>query len=199
MQPGLPASDTASVPMNQQTLVRAREPEWLEAGALDAPPPARAWLTWNELLTDAVRHAAGEHFSFRCLGLSRERLARAERAALGVTGAEAWRREILMSAGRTPLLYGRTLIPAATLARHRWLAHLGDAPLGAALASARRPGERHGAFGFRRLAPGDPLLADAAPAADELLWARRSVIRVDAAALMIVEVFFPALLRLPPP
>ena len=154
---------------------------WLPAHTLncyEGNAQLRAWLTHPGLLTQRVRDVHPAGFALRVLG----------EFADGTDHV----REIELTSDATPWIFAQTRVPAATLAAHGWLAHLGTTSLGEALAA-------HGAvtrseFGYAQL-PGDqPLVARALAHADlppQALWARRSTFYIDGAPLALQEVFMP--------
>ena len=101
-------------------------------------------------------------------------------------------REIELTCDGRAWVFAQTLIPQATLARHRWLSALGRAALGERLAAV--PGLERGPIEFARLLPGDRLYHRALrdqrdpPAA---LWARRSWFAIEGDRLLVQEVFLP--------
>ena len=82
----------------------------------------RSWLTEPGLLTARLRTSCADGFSLEVLEHSEP-----------VEDTPAKRR-IFLRCGRRDCVYAETLIPAATIAAHPWLAVLGDEPLGERLA-----------------------------------------------------------------
>jgi chorismate--pyruvate lyase len=159
----------------------------------------RPWLTGHGSLTERLQARCAE-FRVRRLRQCVARPHPDESRQLGLRrGRLAVIREVLLLCGDTPLIFAHTVIPLAGL-RGPWqsLAGLGNRPLGAALFAdpriARFPLE------YRRLDARHPLLRSAARhLGGDLggLWARRSRFARQGRAILVTEVFLPAVLRLP--
>jgi chorismate--pyruvate lyase len=165
---------------------------------LDALYP---WLTDHGSLTARIRARCGD---FRVQVLS-QRLGPPhvdEAAMLGLRRGElAWVREVLLIADGRPVVFARSVLPRRNV-RGAWnLFHgIGSRPLGAALFAdpriAREPltaaridcrdARYHRAIASAGIAP-----------VRAGLWARRSVFRLRGRALLVTEVFLPAILELP--
>lgn len=159
----------------------------------------RPWLCDRGSLTARLRSRCRD-FSVRVLS---QRLARPhpdEARLLGLRAGElAWLREVVLEADGTAVVYARSVLPRHNL-RGGWrlFAGIGNRPLGAALFAdpriaraplrvlriGRRDPRHRCAVGGGRLAP------------EGTLWARRSVFRLRGRALMVCEVFLPAVLAL---
>ncbi|MDX1823870.1 MAG: chorismate lyase [Thiohalomonadales bacterium] len=104
-------------------------------------------------------------------------------------------REVYLYCGDTPWVYARTIIPHTTLTgRQRYLAHLGNRPLGAALFAD--PTMRRDEVEVACMRPVHRLF-DTATAGlvnpPEIIWGRRSVFYVGKKPLLVNEVFLPPL------
>ena len=105
----------------------------------------------------------------------------------------AHRRAIILGTQARPWIYAETSIPDETLARHPWLARMGEVSLGETLASH---GATRSAFAYARLMPDAPLVARAIAEtgqAAQPLWVRHSEFAVQGATLTVQEVFLPAI------
>jgi chorismate-pyruvate lyase len=156
--------------------------DWLPAHALnerEADVTVRSWLTTPGLLTERVRAAVGEKFRVHVV---EERMSCGNfvrRIELGRDG-EAW-------------IYAETTVPAATLARHPWLATIGARSLGEVLATFAGA-LRRSDFTFALLDDGAPIVARAralAVVSARALWVRRSTLCLDDAPFVVQEVFLP--------
>ena len=161
-----------------------------------AAPPAAAWLAEPGLLTERLRACCGGRPGLTVVAEREAPLAAAESALLQTPGSAAFVREIELTCNGRPWVFAQTLVPLATLARHRWLSTLGEAALGERLAAV--PGIRRGPLQFARLTAGTALFHralrdNAAPPA--ALWARRSWFAIDGSRLLVQEVFLPESLR----
>ncbi|MCB1887673.1 MAG: chorismate lyase [Rhodocyclaceae bacterium] len=155
----------------------------------------RPWLTETGSLTARIR-ARCTRFTVRVVA---QRLAcphRDEARLLGLRRGElAWLREVVLEADGVAVVYARSVLPRHNL-RGGWrlFAGIGQRPLGAALFAD--PRIRRAPLAMRRLDGRDIRHAraraatgmDAGP-----LWARRSVFRRRGRALMVCEVFLPAI------
>jgi chorismate--pyruvate lyase len=181
-------------------LNQGREPRWrpIRRAGRSLPPGLACWLTATESLTQRLQRLCGEDFALDLLGQSWCRPLPGERVALGMQ-RRAWAlvRQVYLSCGTRPLVYARTVIPRTTLrgSRRRY-ARLGERPLGEVLFATadveRSPLE------VAMLMPGD-FLHDAATSGlgargtGRVLWARRSVLRVNGHPLLVSEIFLPAI------
>lgn len=160
---------------------------WLPASALgcyEGNARLRSWLTTPGLLTHRVRDVDPASFMLRVVGEYAD-------------GADHLREIELVSSGRA-WVFAQTRVPAATLARHGWLAQIGGTSLGEALAA-------HGTvtrsdFEYAQVLPEQPLVARALQRSSlppQPLWTRRSTFFVDAAPLQLQEVFMPVVAAAP--
>ena len=89
-------------------------------------------------------------------------------------------------------VYAETVVPAATAEQHPWLLELGGDPLGETL--QQRPDVSRGEFEFALLGPAQlPEHLARLGIADQPLWARRSQFSIDAAPLVVTEIFLPGI------
>jgi chorismate--pyruvate lyase len=153
---------------------------WLPGHALncyEGSARLRSWLTEPGLLTQRMREGCGEAFRMNVLGEFAD-------------GREHVR-EIELCCDGYPWVFAQTRVPPDTLARHEWLRHIGDTPLGEALAAHGRVTRSD--FEYARLMPAVPIIARAlerARLAPQPLWMRRSTFAVDGAPLLVQEVFY---------
>jgi chorismate--pyruvate lyase len=167
-----------------------------------APPQRalRAWLRDPASLTARIR-ARCSVFSVRLVGEGLAPVQRDEAALFGLRrGSLAWLREVLLLADGVPVVYARSVMPRAAL-RGGWRRYtgLGGKPLGAALFA--NPAIRRGALHAARLDRRDARYHRAARVAGvgsaRSLWARRSSFELDGRALLVCEIFLPAVVDLP--
>ncbi|AJW44394.1 MULTISPECIES: chorismate--pyruvate lyase family protein [Ralstonia] len=177
-----------------------------------ALPPAvvyaRHWARWAvgaSSLTARLR-AASSTFEVRLLGQKRAMPLRDEWRCLGMTGpAETLVREVLLACNGIPVVYAHTVVhPRSVALDWPFLKALGTQPLGHSLFAD--PRVERGAFEFALLDARHPLvrraddaLGDAPVARSGRLPARRSVFRRGASAMLVTEVFLPALAAFHPP
>ena len=106
-------------------------------------------------------------------------------------------RQVYLYCDDTPLVFARTVIPHATLTgAQRFLAHLGERPLGSALFAD--PGLCRDEVEVARIEPRHRLFATATATIDPPpphIWGRRSVFYTGGKPLLVNEVFLPALLE----
>jgi chorismate--pyruvate lyase len=167
---------------------------WCEADAVPAarrPDTLWDWLIESGSLTQRLRARTGAAFRLTRLAERFESLRAADAQRMGLTPPQqALLREVVLARDTTALVYAISVIPDATLAAHRWLAELGDRPLGEALFAV--PGVTREPLEIARLAGAHPLAARALRAVGEsrdAVWARRSVVRIGGHPLLIHEVF----------
>jgi chorismate--pyruvate lyase len=178
-----------------QSLESRTAPPWtarLDELAPAAPPAAAAWLAETGLLTERLRACCGGQPGLSVVSEAEALLANDDVSVLEAADSVAFVREIELTCDGRAWVFAQTLIPQATLARHRWLSSLGRAALGERLAAV--PGLERGPLEFARLLPGDRLYHRALrdqrdkPAA---LWARRSWFAIEGDRLLVQEVFLP--------
>ena len=166
----------------------------LAGGLLD--PVLRSWLTEPHSLTARCQRAS-ETFRVRLLRFGKGR-ALADEAVEGGVGRDlAWVREVVLECDGRPVIFAHTTLAVAGNGRlTRWMARLGSRSLGSLLFAY--PGFRRGDIEFLRLDFRHPLYRKAArlvPVGAEL-WARRSRHSLGAQAVLVTEVFLPAIARL---
>ena len=177
-----------------------------------ALPPAvvydRHWALWAvgaNSLTARLR-AASSTFRVQLLGQKRAVPLRDEWRCLGMAGpAETLAREVLLICDDIPVVYAHTIVhPRSVALDWPFLKALGTQPLGHSLFAD--PRVARGDFEFALLDTHHPLvrrahhaLSDAPITGVERLPARRSVFRRGASAMLVTEVFLPALAGFKPP
>jgi len=172
---------------------------WQAGDAPDALPECpllRSWLLEDGSLTARIRDSGGE-FGLELLGERMESTDPEDRRMLDCADVRVHARRVRLSAQGVHLVFASTLVPPATLARHPWLAELGDRPLGEALAD--RKAVMRTPFEYTRIDERDPLFAAALKGTDiapESLWTRRSRFLVDGDPILVYEVFLPGLARI---
>ena len=183
--------------MNGQQAARTgptptRWSEHLDAWLPAAPAAAAEWLREPGLLTERLRACCAGATGLVVVSEAEAPLTAEDAVLLHAPGSTAFVREVELTCGGRPWIFAQTLVPAATLARQRWLASLGRTALGERLAAV--PGIERGPLEFARLSAGDRLHARALhgrmdpPAA---LWARRSWFAIAGDRLLVQEVFLP--------
>jgi len=168
----------------------------LDAFAPPAEPAAAAWLAEPGLLTDRLRASCAGQTGLVIVSQREAPLGAAEAALLGAAGNSAFVREIELTCNGRAWVFAQSLIPHATLARHGWLARLGEAALGERLAAL--PALERGPLEFARITAGMALYQRALRARSDppsALWARRSWFAIDGDRLLVQEVFLPESLR----
>ncbi len=168
------------------------------AGGL-TDPVLRSWLTESGSLTARCQRASSV-FRLRLLSYGKGRVL-ADEAAGGRGGRQlAWVREVALECDGRPVIFAHTTPGTADRGRmSRWMAGLGSRSLGSLLFS--HPGFRRGAIEFLRLDARHPLHSRAASLGPvtPTLWARRSRHRLGNQAVLVTEVFLPAIGLLVPP
>ena len=159
---------------------------WLPGHALNCyagDALLRSWLLTPGLLTQRLRDSCGAQYHMR-------RLPERERPN------ELWR-EVELCCGDTIWVFARTRFPNTTLAAEPWLRHIGDTPLGEAMAS--HGGCARGEFTYAELGQHHEVVATAvnrASVAPRALWVRRSVFTLRGGEFELQEVFLPQVGRL---
>ena len=155
-------------------------------------PQLRSWLTEPDSLTARCQRAC-RLFRVRLL-----RYGKGRPLADEATGRRlAWVREVVLECDGVPVIFAHTTLPADRRGRlSRWMGRLGSRSLGSLLFS--HPGFCRGAIEYQRLDARHPLYraATAACKAEGELWARRSLHRLGGQAVLVTEVFLPAIARL---
>lgn len=183
------------------SFVRPASSPWttLDLVAAPVPPALRSWLTEPGLLTARIRELCGERMRFRMLAPLRVLPLLDElQTRLGGGDQGGLTREIEFRCLHERVVYAQTVLPDSTVRAHPWLRELGDSPIGESLrraggALAREPLE------YAPLPPEHVLALAASEGSPDArgvtLWARRAVYRLDGLAILVQEVFLPALLR----
>jgi chorismate--pyruvate lyase len=164
------------------------------------PPQLRPWLIDPGSLTARIRRRC----AIFAVSVLEQRLAAPhadEAALLGLRRGElAWRREVLLLADGVPVVFARSILPRRNV-RGAWhlFRSIGTRPLGAALFAD--PCVERQPLSCARLDRRDAryrrVLAAAPAGLPPMLWARRSLFRLRGRALLVSEVFLPAILDLP--
>ena len=175
-------------------------PDWSPLERIErlAPPGLRSWLAEPGLLTARIRALCGDRMRFRMLGpLRLVRLSDELQARLDVTDQRCLLREIEFRCEAERIVFAQTVLPESTVAAYPWLRDLGDSPIGESLRRAGTAVERE-PLEYSALPPQHALAiaaSDASPDAQQVdLWARRALYRLDGRAILVQEVFLPALL-----
>lgn len=151
--------------------------------------PGGDWLTSTDSMTERLTALSQQHFGIVTLYEGWQVARDDEALALEqASGSRAWVREVYLCGHGTPWIYARSLTLDAELVEHGLqLASLGNQPLGKRLFAEH--GFDRGNIELSRypqqLLPSD--LDCQAP------WARRSVFRRPPLAILVTEVFLPAL------
>ena len=159
----------------------------------------RPWLLEQGSLTKRLQ-ASSPHFAVRPVLQGRFKPAHDEAYLLGLASYQQHLlREVMLSDGKTPIVFAHSVLPEQSL-HGDWqgLGRLGNKPLGAALFAnpciVRTP------LQFKKLGKQHWLYHQVAKHLSHLpamLWARRSIFqRNKARAIMVTEVFLPAVLDL---
>lgn len=161
------------------------------------PREFRTWLAHHGSLTRRLKQRC-QGFSVRPVRVGFVRPNRDERALLQLQAQGlAYVREVVLNCDGKPVVFAHSVVGAAAL-RGPWAAvtRLGSRPLGEALFS--NPRVVRGRLQYRRIDARHALMRQAARAGlvDEgkTLWARRSLFFLQGHALMVTEVFMPAVL-----
>lgn len=159
----------------------------------------RPWLLEQGSLTKRLQ-ASSPHFAVRPVLQGRFKPAHDEAYLLGLASYQQHLlREVMLTDGKTPIVFAHSVLPEQSL-HGDWqgLGRLGNKPLGAALFAnpciVRTP------LQFKKLGKQHWLYHQVAKHLSHLpamLWARRSIFqRNKARAIMVTEVFLPAVLDL---
>lgn len=112
------------------------------------------------------------------------------------SGSYSLLRETFLTCGTSPWVYARTIIPPGTLQGSRWLAHLGNKPLGYYLFSDRLIYRGNIEIAELRTAtiPYPPIY-NLALEEDNILWGRRSIFYIKKKPLLLTEIFLPEAIK----
>ncbi len=181
--------------MNMPAPATTLEPaeDWSATLADASNEAVRAWLSEPGLLTARLQARCADCAGLVVVGQQATELSPAHCALLDASSMAGHVREVELTCGGDAWIFAQTLIPEATMARHPWLAALGDSALGARLADV--PGIQRGLLEFSRLQPGHALFERAArncAIRPKHLWARRSWFAMNGDRLLVQEVFLPS-------
>ena len=159
-------------------------------------PEARPRALWSYVveagsLTERLKTKAGSGFHVRVLEEGAVALSPDDAALLQAGAGEIGFMRQVYLCGSEPLVYARSL---AVGEGARWLRELGDNPLGAKVFAEKDV--RRSPIEATHLSPGQPLFEAAAAQLNRKpmeLWARRSLLTVKGAAILIYECFLPGL------
>lgn len=149
------------------------------------------YLTSAGSLTEMLRTKAGVSFHVDVLSEAEQALEPEDAALLEVAPRSPGYVRQVRLCGPEPWVYARSITHGGG---ERWLKQLGDQPLGERVFAA--PDARRGPIQIAHLHPGDTLFELAAEQQEHppvSLWARRSVLQVGGAAILIYECFYPEL------
>lgn len=178
-----------------------REPIWRHVSRVsrdEVPAALVSWLIDTASLTRRLQERCGAGFRVELLEQRWRRPLLSERHLLGLEdSAYALVRQVRLWCARQPLVYARTVMPAATLkgARRRF-ARLGNRPLGAMLFSDHRI--ERGDMELARIDSGQMLHGVATENGRfgrDGIWGRRSVFRIEGYPLLVSEIFLPGIVR----
>jgi chorismate-pyruvate lyase len=141
-------------------------------------PTLSSWLAENGLLTARLKSCCDSRFNMRVLRNQ------------SCTSTERLHREVLLCCDNQACIYAITDVPAATLSAHKWLAELGDEPLGETLQTHADVTRSNFEYAL--------LNNSSIPAAGNgnsqaIAWARKSSFYIGAEALTVIEVFLDGL------
>ena len=159
-------------------------------------PEVRPRTLWRYVvetgsLTERLRAKAGGSFHVRVLEEGTAPLAAEDAALLSARAGESVFLRQVYLCGSEPLVYARSM---AVGEGARWLKELGDNPLGQKVFAEKDV--RRSPVEVTHLSPGQPLFDAAVARLGQKpgeLWARRSLLTVKGAAILIYECFLPGL------
>lgn len=178
---------------------QANAPLWQRRGQLHnaaIPAKLKGWLCEERSLTRRLRLQCSQPFALQLISQRWEQPLADERGALGLrAGRLALVRQVRLLCGHHPLVFARSVIPSQTLrGTTRRLARLGNRPLADLLFTHRSV--QRGEMEFTLLRPGHTLhglTRQALSLGDEPLWGRRSLFLFRQKALLVSEMFSPAI------
>lgn len=157
----------------------------------DARPALWPYLAEAGSLTARLKARAGSAFHVQVLKEEPVKLLPQDANLLHVRpGEPAYLRQVYLC-GQEPLVYARSVAVGEGM---RWLRELGEKPLGGRVFAEQDVAR--GIIEISVLAPGEPLYVAAVaglPRKPVELWARRSLLTVSQAAILIYECFLPGL------
>jgi chorismate--pyruvate lyase len=177
----------------------AREPIWRlrrQLTAAEVPANVADWLFDSGSLTSRIIAACPGRFHVQVVSQGWQVPMRNEVSRLGMRrGRLALVRQVYLFCDDTPWVFARTVIPRATLrGKQKYLARLGNKPLGAALFAD--PSMQRAELEVTRLSRAQSLLSaiDTNPFdSTTCIWGRRSVFYVGHKPLLVAEFFLPPL------
>lgn len=175
------------------------EPVWKQRGYLfnnNVSEDISCWLFDQGSLTRRVIQACDKQFRVEVVSQGWARPMLNEAIRLGMHNKEvALIRQVYLYCGDTPWVFARTVIPKKTLTgAQRYLAHLGNKPLGAVLFAD--PNMRRDEVEVARISSKQRLFNVATQHLTEQpdsIWGRRSVFYLNKKRLLVNEVFLPAI------
>lgn len=179
--------------MNQTAGSAIQNSQWQKVGKwpeAERPAALWSWLCDDGSLTRKLRALAGEAFHVQVLAESGIELEAEDAGLLGMQPGERVHVREVYLCGNQPLVFGRTVAPDHVAAR--WLEQLGAQPLGDRVFAGQDTTRSE--IEIRQISTADALYRDAVrglSAPPGLLWARRSVLSIQSARLLIYEVFLP--------
>jgi chorismate--pyruvate lyase len=165
-------------------------------GQLPIDGHLRPWLIGKGLLTQRLKAASNGRFALRLIDLWTGILGAGHKSALRCGDNAGLFRDVAMYCADQVWVYAQTVIPDSTLTAHPWLAELGDSSLGETLSELS--GLERSPYEYAWLPAEDPLTARALRGAQLKpagLWARRSLISLRNAPMLVQELFLPAIGR----
>lgn len=153
------------------------------------PPEWRPWLFDQGSLTARLVAKSGGDFRVQVLAQRWAPPTARERRALGLARRQrALIREVLLRGRGQPWVHARSVLPLALLrGRYRFLAHLGERPLGALL--FRDPRLQRGPIEVAKCRV--PPLPELRGSTGVGAWQRRSLFYLGGQPLLVAEMFLP--------
>lgn len=174
---------------------------WQSADVLDGATTSatlREWYVYPGSLARRVRAYCADDFRLQVVRQACVDLEMFRALNPPFADQEGWLRETVFHCRDAPWVFARTLAPMEGLGRMDFLVQAGNQAIGDAL-HARSDAER-GKFSFRILGPRDrsrlrrDLEALEGLDVTATVVARRSVVRVGADSMLVIEAFLPAML-----
>lgn len=177
---------------------KASQAQWFShSNGVNAPASMRHWLTDPGSMTRKLK-AHSREFAVRHLFQGVGRCSKEQSSALGVTGRRRLiQREVILLCDNRPVIYAQSSVLSDAM-RRDWpfLQALGNVPLGEKLFTDAKV--RRQQLQYARLHGSHPMVRRAAdalgqPAIAQTLFARRSVFCRGAGAILVTEIFLPAI------
>lgn len=164
----------------------------------ELPTQLHSWLQDETSMTQRLRRFCGEQFQVQVLSQQWQIPLRDEIQQLSLPLRQYARvRQVYLCCQHQPWLFGRTVIPPATLnGKYRYLKWLNNRPLGSVLFAHHSL--QRSELQITCLRQEEPLYTLATQNlgnAPRLLCARRSVFYLEQKPLLVTEVFLPKMLR----